>query len=156
VCDHGHDPQSQCQNCLPGLTVKTINGYNYCVNGVIQTFNYWLEGNSSQWAVLTTNNNVYINGGHDSQNMIVSFNSKLLTDNIKKIIFEPTGDNCLFGFQLKKFPGDALVKDFGSAIGAIDVTNDLLFSGYNYYLNMDMNYNTGTRCHVAINVYFSS
>jgi len=153
VCDHGHDPQSQCQNCLPGLSVKTVNGINYCVTGDVQSFNYWSGGNSSDWAVLTTDDNKYINGGHDSKNVVVSFNANLISDGIKKIIFEPTGDiNALSQYQLRQFPGGALVSVFGNsnAISAIDVTNDLIYSGYNYYLEV---YTYGGN--YKFNVYFS-
>jgi hypothetical protein len=157
VCDHGHDPQSQCQNCLPGLTVKTINGYNYCVTGDVQSFNYWNldQGSySSGWAVLTTDDNKYINGGHDGRNVVVSFNANLISDGIKKIIFEPTGDiNVLTQYQLRQFPGDILVSVFGNSntISTIDVTNDLIYSGFNYYLEVYVS----DACKVKFNVYFS-
>jgi hypothetical protein len=157
VCDHGHDPQSQCQNCLPGLTVKTINGYNYCVTGDVQSFNYWNldQGSSgSDWAVLSTDDNKYINGGHDGRNVVFSFNANLISDGIKKIIFEPTGDiNVLTQYQLRQFPGDILVSVFGNSntISTIDVTNDLIYSGFNYYLKVYVS-DAGK---VKFNVYFS-
>ena len=150
-CDHGYDPSNNCSKCLSGRQIKTVNGYNYCVNNIIQDWNYTFQYDNN-WAVLTTDNRRYITGS-DDRSYIFNFSHNLIDDNIKTIIFEPTGDTDLIRrIDIRRFPGDGLVHSFSSifSINQEEYTQ-LMSNGFNYYLYVDLK----SRGSIKINVYFS-
>ena len=150
-CDHGYDPSNNCSKCLSGRQIKTVNGYNYCVNNIIQDWNYTFQYDNN-WAVLTTDNRRYITGS-DDRSYTFNFSHNLIDDNIKTIIFEPTGDTDLIRrIDIRRFPGDGLVHSFSSifSINQEEYTQ-LMSNGFNYYLYVDLK----SRGSIKINVYFS-
>jgi hypothetical protein len=152
-CSYGevYDNKLGCiKDCSPGRQPKIVNGYTYCVSNIIQAFNF---SYGLGWAVLTSDfNNTYIYGGLDSINTVFNFSNKLVTDNIKTIFFEPTGDiTYLKELKIRQFPGDAVVYSFNS-IFSINQKEylQLMSSGYNYYLEPNL-----SKGSIRINVYFS-
>ena len=155
-CDHGYDPSNNCSKCLSGQQIKTVNGYNYCVNSTyIQTWTN--DGYTSSWFVLSTNARRYIISAEGSDSAF-NFTNSLIDDNIKYIIFEPTGNPDILSnirsIDIRGFNNNSSYYSFKStSIMTKDQYYEFLTGRQNsYYVDIIMEQYSPK---ININVYFS-
>ena len=153
-CIDGYDPDPSinCSKCLSGRQSKIVNRYTYCVNNIIQAFNYKWSARTS-WAILTTDNIKYITPV-DDRSYTFKFDQSLIYDNITTIIFEPTGNTDLIkSIDIRGFNDKSPYYSFSSLSVMTKDEYTKILNGPNsaYYLSVSMS-GEGS---IKINVYFS-